>query len=84
MSFIHGYSAYRHGRCRCPVCTETQRMRMAAFRARAFAQGLPPGDPRHGTDSAYSNYGCRCPACVRTHSQRMREYKARKRREATT
>ena len=76
-SFTHGFSAYIKRGCRCAKCTEANRVRAAAEKAKR--EPLSPDDYRHGTASAYSNYRCRCDACRRAWATYMREYYARRR-----
>lgn len=73
-------SAYNRG-CRCPECTEVQRVRMAASRERMYAQGLPEDDPRHGRYSTYVNWGCRCEACTKAQYVVVRNYIGRTKEE---
>jgi len=57
----HPYANTKAGRHRyCPTC---QVARNIASRERRHAQGLPPGDERHGTTGGYGNWGCRCELC---------------------
>jgi hypothetical protein len=58
-SFVHGtYNAYFWGECRCTLCREGQRQRVARNRAERLASG----SLSHGTRSAY-DAGCRCEPC---------------------
>lgn len=38
--------------------------------------GLPDGDPRHGTTNGYGNHGCRCDACKEANRINHAEYMA--------
>jgi hypothetical protein len=60
----HGASAYRRGRCSCDICKADNTARHAREQQARYERGLPPDDPRHGTDNAYRNWGCRCDACA--------------------
>ena len=58
-SFIHGtYQAYFWHDCRCDLCREYQRARVARNRTARRAAG----NLDHGTRSAY-DAGCRCQPC---------------------
>lgn len=61
----HGtVSRYSNHGCRCGECTAAQSEANRAYKRRKRAEGLPPGDPRHGANtSGYGLYGCRCPEC---------------------
>jgi hypothetical protein len=65
-------STYVHHKCRCAPCTEANRQRHAAARARRREQE-PPADA-HGKDSTYKNWGCRCESCSAAHSVAMAHY----------
>jgi len=69
----HGtYSRYNYG-CRCAACRDANATRQLKHSRAARNKGLPPGDPRHGTDNGYVYYGCRCGECAAAHRSRMRE-----------
>ena len=77
-SYIHGtLNGYVNRRCRCAKCTEANRVRAAAEKAKR--EPLSPDDYRHGTTNAYGNYRCRCAACRRAWATYMRGYNARRR-----
>ena len=57
-AFQHGKSKTYEVGCRCPVCVESQRARVARNRADRLASGRL----NHGTRSAY-DAGCRCGPC---------------------
>jgi hypothetical protein len=48
------------------ICILCARDRAKAQRERA--NGLPNGDPRHGTANGYRNHGCRCADCTAAHA----------------
>lgn len=72
----------RHGRrylytnyhCRCPLCTEANRVGCAEAKARRAQRTLAPDDPRHGDASTYSNWGCRCKPCTDAQTERCKPY----------
>ena len=59
----HGSTTSYHAGCRCDPCKDAKRADRQTKAATARAQGLPPGDPRHGTDTGWRTYGCRCTDC---------------------
>lgn len=40
-------------------------------------EGLPEGDPRHGSANGYGNHGCRCDACREANRLNHAAYMAR-------
>lgn len=51
-------------------CKSCKRRRQQSEESRDYRRdrrlnGIPTGDPRHGTLNGYSNYGCRCDDCSR-------------------
>lgn len=71
---MHGtYAMYRR-KCRCDVCREYQRARVAKSRASRLASGRLS----HGTRSSY-DAGCRCTDCKRA---RATVYRQREKKEA--
>jgi len=58
----HGSNTrYRNG-CRCADCRTAANEHNR--QARQAKQGLPDGDPRHGTQNGYSHHSCRCERCL--------------------
>jgi len=57
----HGSNTrYRNG-CRCGPCRTAATE--YARQVRQAKQGLPAGDPRHGTANGYDHWRCRCGPC---------------------
>lgn len=48
------------------------------FYLRNIAQGLAPGDDRHGSMTGYNRYGCRCDECCAAQREHYREMKRRR------
>jgi hypothetical protein len=71
----HGTARRYHLGCRCAICRAGNTERYHQFRARH--DGLPEGDPRHGSLNGYRNYRCRCKACVAANSAASADYKRR-------
>lgn len=81
----HGASAYANGRCRCPICREGNRARLARTRKRRFEQrthvngtllaavDLDGNVLPHGTPATYGNHGCRCGECRAAWSDHLAE-----------
>jgi len=69
----HGaWFCYQEG-CRCPACTDANRLgnlrlRMRRYVARAAGEEVPAP---HGSVSAYTNHGCRCDPCRDGHRHRI-------------
>lgn len=56
--------------CRCPDCTEANRVYCKGARQRRSK--MEP--PEHGTVSSYRNYVCRCGPCTKANSDACKEY----------
>jgi len=62
-------NTYLYGRSRkCRTCKR-------GFFRKIRQEGIPEGDPRHGTKTAYTSYGCKCPICTES---KIREKKGLK------
>lgn len=70
---VHGtWDGWKKG-CRCKHCNAAARKyaRNEQIKARR-AEGLPRGDPRHGTSNAYRTYGCHCDKCIAAERARVK------------
>lgn len=57
-------NTYRQGTSRkCRTCRKN-------FFVDIRVNGIPEGDPRHGTKTAYSSYRCRCEVCIEENNKR--------------
>lgn len=65
------YTAYH---CRCPLCTEANRIGCEQAKRKREQRSLAPDDPRHGDPSTYTNWGCRCQPCTTAQTERCRPY----------
>lgn len=78
----HGkYSTYVGG-CRCPECTEANRLYHTAQRARRRANPALADAAGHGKATTYANYSCRCDACRAANAAHKRAERARNRGRA--
>lgn len=66
----HGRATDYNEGCRCAVCTEAHRVRMAEVRQSRLERRE---DIPHGTESGYVNWGCRCGACRPVGLAKLRE-----------
>lgn len=66
-----GY-AWRY--CRCPDCTEAQRL----YQRQKMDNRLPHLAPEHGKYTTYSNWGCRCTPCTEANTIKCKEYRKQK------
>ena len=80
----HGASAYAHSCCRCAICREAARVRMAAYVAKADERRADPSFALfHGTYSTYVNHRCRCQACTEEAQRVNAAAYLRRKREAS-
>lgn len=63
---------------RCKKCRSEQGQKR---REKLTTEGLPSGDPRHGTRNGYNAYGCRCDGCRAANSEFNRKRKEKHREE---
>ena len=71
-------TAWRKGVRKCKQCARDW-SRLARIKRKE--QGLPPGDPRHGTLTGYTIWVCRCRICQDVKNEYDAQYRERKRNE---
>ena len=60
----HGCTATYDSGCRCPDCTEANRLKAVRTRQdRARRLRADPSLAEHGQQATYCNWGCRCLPC---------------------
>jgi len=70
---VHAHREHRRrGETPCRPCADAWNAHQRQHRQQA--NGLPPGDPRHGTPGGYVYHRCKCDACREANAARNRRY----------